>query len=111
MEIRLDSIQPGEEVLLKKNIDFYGKNSEIFLEGLKKIRVYSCKGQPFKYFCMDGNTRLYVAHKKGIKFIEPKKIINLEDVDHTFIWTTRIFSYDEGIRKWEDFDKRIKEDY
>ncbi len=104
--VYLYNIQPGEDLLRQESLNYFLNNSDRLFKEEPQINLIRIKGNIYDYYVIEGNSRLFVCHMLGLTNIpiEPEKENDL---------ITRIYSEDakkiylEGIRGWEDLERRI----
>lgn len=104
MVVNLHKIQPGEDTLCKESVEHFLQNRDRLFVEIPRILIYICNNQPFKYYAIDGNSRLFVCYKLGIMDIpiEPE----IPDCEELYL-PTALEVYSQVIRRWADLEKRI----
>lgn len=106
--IILSEVQPIENYLRKRTVEYFCNNSNRIFSQSRKISIVNCRGQPFIHFVADGNTRLYACSRLGIEIIPPESI-KLVYEDEAGLQLA-LKNYEEGICNWTDLDSRLLSD-
>lgn len=104
MSLQLYEIQPAEDAICKETVEFFLDNPDQLFKKRPSIRIFKCAGQPFNYYAIDGNSRLYVCHKLGIIEIPKRPIV--PDKEYLFL-PSALGVYEQRIRTWSDLEGRI----
>jgi len=102
--IKLHEIQPCEAYLRKSGVDYFLKNPDKLFTEKPLIRVIVVNNQPFRYYALDGNKRLFVCHKLGIIQIP------VEPVPQAEPYSISLGVYASGVCSWRDLEQRVVSD-
>ncbi|HEA46713.1 MAG TPA: hypothetical protein ENH99_02935 [Candidatus Pacearchaeota archaeon] len=105
--VYLYDIQPGEDSLCKDSVEYFLENRDRLFKEKPPINIFIIKGHVFKYYAIEGNSRLFVCHKLGITEI-PVEPEEENEIESSFWYeSARIRYYSEGIMGWRDLESRI----
>ena len=103
-EVPLSSIQPGEDFLCQESVEYFLKNPNILSLEIPSILIFSCSDQPFQYYAIDGNSRLFVCYRLGI--LKIKTALMVPAFEYLYLPVAPEV-YSQGIRSWRDLERRI----
>lgn len=102
MLINILEVQPIEHHLIDSSINYHLEdNSRVFKN---PPRIIKCKDQPFNYFVLDGNNRLFSLYLSEIENVPLQtEIFNPKDLDMVVGLQCALEAYHIGIRSVSDY--------
>lgn len=101
----IGEIQPFETLLFDTHVKFFLDDPRRIFSQEEDLRLIFKNGMPFKCLVQNGNHRLYVSNRLGIKKVVIERAKDFK-WDYIFDWffESAMEAYNAGVRNWEQLE-------
>lgn len=100
--IAISEIQPFEILLFDSHVKFFLDDPRRIFSQEQELRLIFKNDMPFKCFVQNGNHRLYVSNRLGIKKVVIERATELLwDEDFELFFESAMEAYNFGVRNWK----------